>query len=313
MSAYVTDATRPEIAVMIPCFNEEITIGKVIDDFRRELPAARIVVFDNCSTDKTAAIAAEHGAVVLKEPRQGKGYVVESMFDLVDADFYVMTDGDDTYPAGKVHDLLAPLKAGEADMTVGSRLTSYTDKAFRPLHVMGNNLVRRLVNWAGGANLVDIMSGYRAFTRRVVQRLPVVSKGFEIETEMTLQMLYYRLRIVEVPVPYRERPEGSVSKLRTFRDGFIVLWKIFNFFRSFTPLTFFGGIGIILFLSGLLAGILPVHDYLTDPNHYVSHVPLAILATGLMILSAGSAFLGIILHAVNWRMRELHNVLTRGR
>ena len=297
------------IAILIPACNEAATIGKVVDDFRHELPEAEIYVFDNCCTDRTAEIAADHGAIVRKEPRQGKGYVIERMFDTVDADVYVMVDGDDTYPADKVHELLRPVLDEDADMTVGARLHTYTDEAFRPLHVVGNKLVRRLVNWVGRSNLTDIMSGYRVFSRRVVERLPVVSAGFEIETDMTIQMLYYRMKIVEVPVPYRERPVGSESKLSTFRDGFRVLWKIFTLFRSFKPLTFFGSVALVLFVLGVLAGIPPIHDYVTTGE--VPHFPLAILATGLMILSAGSVFLGILLHSLNWRLREMHNVMVR--
>ena len=304
---------RIDIAVVIPCHNEAPTIGKVVDDFLRALPGARVIVFDNCSTDDTSTVAVEHGAEVLFEPRLGKGYVVESILDRVDADVYVMVDGDDTYPAERVGDLLAPVLAGEAHMAVGARVAAEGEAAFRVLHVAGNRLVRRLVNWVGRAKLTDILSGYRAFTRHVAERLPVVSAGFEIETEMTIQMLYYGMRIVEVPVAYRARPAGSRSKLRTFRDGSRVLWKIFSLFRAFKPLTFFGAAGAVLFVLGLLAGIPPVHDYMTSPQGYVRHVPLAILATGLMILSAGCVFLGIILHAVNWRLRELHNVLARRR
>jgi glycosyltransferase involved in cell wall biosynthesis len=304
---------RVRIAVLIPCHNEELTVGKVVDDFCRELPDALVVVLDNCCTDQTAAIAASHGATIIKEPRQGKGFVVESMFDRVDADVYVMVDGDDTYAAESVHGLLQPILSGDADMVVGTRLQIHTEQSFRPLHVLGNNLVRRLVNLVGHAQLTDIMSGYRAMTHRVASRLPIVSSGFEIETEMTLQMLYYRMKIVEVQIPYRERPTGSVSKLRTFYDGFRVLWKIFTLFRSFKPLTFFGGLGIAMMALALLAGIVPIHDYLSDPNHYVSHVPRAILATGLVILSAGCSFMGVLLHAFNWRLMEMHNVMTRRR
>jgi hypothetical protein len=157
------------------------------------------------------------------------------------------------------------------------------------------------------------MSGYRAFNRRVVEHIPVVSSGFEVETEITIQMLYYRMKIAEVQVPYKRRPIGSESKLNTIQDGMKVLWKIFSLFRAFKPLTFFGGAGIVLFLMGLAAGFAPLYDYITDPNHYVRHIPLAILATGLVLLSAGCFFLGILLHALNWRLRELHNVLTRNK
>jgi glycosyltransferase involved in cell wall biosynthesis len=301
-----------KIVVLIPCYNEESTIGKVVDDFRRELPSATVYVFDNCSIDLTAKIAQEHGAVVLKECRKGKGFVVESMSDRINADFYVMTDGDDTYPAEQVHRLLEPVLSEDADMVVGARLSNHTSKSFRPFHFFGNNLVRTLVNWVGRSQLTDIMSGYRAFNRNVVKHIPVISSGFEVETEMTLQMLYYRLKILEINIPYRERPIGSESKLRTFHDGFRVLWKIFSLLRAFKPLTFFGGLGLFFLVCGLLAGILPVHDYFTEPNHYVHHVPMAILAAGFVILSAGCISLGILLHAINWRLLELHNVLTRG-
>ena len=301
-----------EIAVLIPCHNEEITIGKVIDDFHRELPRATIYVFDNCSTDATAKIAQEHGAILFKESRKGKGFVVDGMFALIKADFYVLVDGDDTYPAEDVHKLLEPVMVGDADMVVSARLANHTAKSFRPLHVFGNRLVCLLVNWVARSRLGDIMSGYRAFNRKVVRQIPVVSSGFEVETDLTLQMLYYNLKIIEVNVPYRERCVGSQSKLRTVHDGFRVLWKIFSLLRSFKPLTFFGAIGLLLFLLALLAGAFPIHDYFTDPGHYVHHVPLAILAAGLMLLSWSFVFLGVLLHALNWRLRELHNVFTRG-
>ena len=305
-------AGEPEIAILIPCHNEALTIGKVIDDFRRELPHATIYVFDNCSTDRTATVAREKGAIVLKESRKGKGFVVEGMFARVRADFYVLVDGDDTYPADSVHKLLAPVIIGDADMVVGGRLSQYTNQSFRPLHLGGNRVVCALVNWIGHAQLSDIMSGYRVFNKKVLKRIPVVSSGFEVETDLTLQMLYYNLKILEINVPYRERPAGSHSKLRTFHDGFRVLWRIFTLLRSFKPLTFFGSIGLVLFFLGALSGSSPIHDYFTDPNHYVRHVPLAILAAGLMIVSCGFVFLGILLHALNWRLRELHNVFTRG-
>jgi glycosyltransferase involved in cell wall biosynthesis len=300
-----------KIAVLIPCYNEEATIGKVIDDFRHELPDAHIIVFDNNCTDATVEIARARRVEVRREGRQGKGFVIDTMFDDVDADVYVMVDGDDTYPAEKVHDLLAPVLDGQADMAIGARLAEYTDQSFRPLHVAGNALVRKLINAIFGAKLTDILSGYRVFNRRVVRRIPVISYGFEVETEMTIQMLYYRLGLVEVQVPYRERPEGSESKLRTFRDGFRVLWKLFSLVRSFKPLTFFGGVAILLFVLGALAGLPPVLEYFTREDHYITRVPLAILAASLMILSAGSLVLGLSLHAINWRLKEMHNVMVR--
>jgi len=301
------------IAVLIPCYNEAPTIGKVIDDLSDKLPHADIYVFDNCCTDATADIARSRGATVIREPRQGKGYVIDSMLRQVDADVYLMIDGDDTYPAYCADKLLEPVLAGEADLVVGARLSKYDDKSFRPLHVMGNKLVRGLINCIFSVKLTDILSGYRAFNRNVINCVPIVSPGFEVETEMTVHALYYRLKLMEVQVPYGVRPEGSDSKLHTFRDGFRVLWKLFNLVRSFKPLTFFGLASIILFVLGVLAGIPPITDYITDPDHNVYHVPLAILATGLMILSAGCIFLGLILHSMNWRFKELHNVMVRNR
>jgi glycosyltransferase involved in cell wall biosynthesis len=313
VKVYMERPHKPRIAVLIPCHNEELTVGKVVDDFRGQLPSAAIYVFDNCSTDASASIAREHGAVVVREPRRGKGFVVEKMLADVDADFYVMVDGDDTYPADCVDKLLEPVLSGDADMAVGARFSGYARESFRWLHIFGNNLVRVLVNWVSKSQLTDIMSGYRAFNRRVVERIPVVSSGFEVETEMTIQALYYRMRIVEVPITYKQRPAGSESKLSTFRDGLRVLWKIFSLFRAFKPLTFFGGLGLLFLGIGILAGIAPIHEYLTEPDHYVHHLPLAVLAASFVILAAGCVSLGVLLHALNWRFIELHNVLTRRR
>lgn len=305
-----TDNTT-DIVVVIPCFNEEPTIGKVITDFHRQLPRARIVVIDNNCTDRTAAIAVEQGATVLTEPRQGKGYAVETIFHSIRAELYVMVDGDDTYDAESVHRLIEPVLLRKADMAVATRLSQYSQTSFRNLHVFGNRLVRFFINKIMGSDLQDILSGYRAFNALIAEIIPVVSSGFEIETEITLQSLYYHRKIVEVALPYRGRPEGSASKLSTFRDGFRVLWKLFSLFRSLKPLTFFGGAGLIVAGIGILGGLVPIHDYLTHPNHIVTHVPLAILAASLMILAFQLFILGLLLHAINWRFRELHNVLTR--
>lgn len=302
-------SARASLAVVIPCYNEEPTIGKVVADFRRELPDARIFVIDNNSSDRSAVVAAEAGATVLREPRQGKGYVVESMLARVEADVYVMVDGDDTYPAESVHALLRPVLEGEADMSVGARLQHFTAQSFRPLHIFGNKLVRSLVNWMAGARLTDIMSGYRALSRRLADRVPLTSVGFEVETELTVQALFQRLRIVEIQVPYRERITGSFSKLRTFHDGFRVLWTIFTLFRSFKPLTFFGGLGLILFAAALAVG-LPALVGRAD-HRPGDRLTTAVVTTGLALMAAGSAFVGIVLHAMNWRFLEVHGVLAR--
>jgi glycosyltransferase involved in cell wall biosynthesis len=299
------------VAVLIPCYNEEKTIAKVIRDFRKELPEAGIYVFDNNSQDRSADIARGEGAIVIPEPRQGKGFVVDRMFSIVEADFYVLVDGDDTYPAPSVHRLLEPLKQGMADMVVGSRFSQHEEASFRSFHLFGNRLVRSCINRIMGSDLNDILSGYRALNRMIINTIPAVSSGFEIETELTIQALFYQRKIMEVDIPYRARPEGSESKLHTFRDGVRVLWKLFSLFRSLKPLTFFGGIGGCLFVLSLLAGWLPVRDYLVNPGHFVEHVPSAVLAAGLMILSFLFLFLGLLLHVINKRFLELHNVLTR--
>lgn len=283
----------------------------MIKDFREQLPNLDIYVFDNNSTDRSAEIARRLNATVINEPRPGKGFVINQMFNKIDSDYYVMVDGDDTYPAESVRSLLEPVIAGQADMTVGARLHEYTDKSFRALHLFGNRLVRNLINRIYHTDLTDILSGYRAFSRKVVNKVPIVSKGFEVETELTSQMLYYNLKILEIPVPYKERPHGSESKINTFLDGFCILWKLFSLCIFFKPLTFFVSLGILFVAAGLVAGILPVSDYLTTPDHYVSHLPLAVLATGLVIVGLMNVFMGIILYSLNWRIKELHDVLTR--
>ena len=221
------------IAVLIPCYNEAVTIAKVVDDFKRELPEAVIYVYDNNSKDETAKIAAEHGAIVRHEPRQGKGNVVRSMFRDIDADYYIMVDGDDTYPAEAARELLAPLQAGEADMTVGDRLSngSYGEENDRAFHGFGNNLVRWLIKAIYGFAFDDVMTGYRAFNRVFVKTMPVLSEGFQIETELSIHAVDKRWRIVDVPIEYRDRPEGSESKLSTFGDGAKVLKAIASLFK----------------------------------------------------------------------------------
>ncbi|MBC8258345.1 MAG: glycosyltransferase [SAR324 cluster bacterium] len=302
---------KTSIVVLIPCLNEEVTIVKVIQDFQVAIPEAKIIVFDNNSTDSTAALAREAGAEVIPETRPGKGHVVASMFKKVDADYYVIVDGDDTYSAENVRQLLEPVMNGDADMSVAVRLAEYTADSFRPLHVFGNNLVRGLVNWIFNSNLSDIMSGYRAYNRELVKTIPILSSGFEVETEMTIRIMDYGFRIEEVPLPYRERPEGSLSKLRTFHDGFLVLSEIARIAKAYKPFTFFGGIGLAFILAGGISGTWVILDYLEDD--YVNKVPTAILATGLMLLGFGSIGIGILLNTISYRFREnmrlLHKII----
>lgn len=242
----------PKVAVLLPCYNEAVTIEKVVRDFRAELPEAEIWVYDNNSSDGSADLAQTAGALVRRVPQQGKGHVVRRMFQEVDADVYVMVDSDDTYPANEVHQLIQPVLAGEADMVNGDRLSStYMQENKRPGHNFGNTLVCTLIRLLWGQRVNDVMTGYRAFSRLFVKSCPVLAQGFEIETEMTLHTIDKRMSLIEVPVQYRDRPEGSVSKLNTVSDGIRVLKTIFNLFRFYRPELFFGAVGTVLLLCAL--------------------------------------------------------------
>jgi glycosyltransferase involved in cell wall biosynthesis len=304
-----TSSSKPTIAVLIPCYQEELTIGKVVADFKRELPEAVIYVYDNNCTDKTAENARKAGAIVRREKRQGKGFVVASMFEQVDADIMVMVDGDDTYEASAVHALLEPVLKGDADMTVATRLHTYSDNSFRPFHVFGNKMVCGAINWMFKASISDIFSGYRAFTRESAAQIPIIAAGFDVETELTLQALYRGQIIKEMSAPYRARPEGSFSKLSTFSDGFKVILKMFLILRSYKPLTFFGLCSLALMFLGLVAGARPVYEYVT--KSYVYAVPSAILAAALVLLSFLSLALGLILNSINLRLLELEKLICK--
>jgi glycosyltransferase involved in cell wall biosynthesis len=299
------------VAVLIPCYNEALTIAKVVGDFRRELPDATIYVYDNNSRDNTAEIARAAGATVVKERRQGKGYVIQAMFRDVDADAYIMVDGDDTYPADRARELLAPVLAGEADLVVGNRLVEFEQGSYRGLHVFGNHLVVKSINFIFKAQLHDVMSGYRAFGRRLVDSVPAISRGFEVETELTLQTLYRNLLIVEVPIHYGTRPEGSFSKLSTFRDGAKVLLKIVDIFKAYRPLLFFGVIGLFLALLGLGLGSIPIAEYLETGK--IARFPTAILAAALEIMALVAVTCGIVLDSINHHFRELSTLVLQGR
>lgn len=302
-----------EIAVLIPCYNEELTIGKVIRDFKRELPDARIYVYDNNSKDSTYEIAIQNGAIVKKEIRQGKGNVVRSMFMDIDADYYIMVDGDDTYPAEFVHNLLKPLIKNEADMVIGDRLSNgtYESENKRAFHNFGNSLVKGLINKLYKSNIQDIMTGYRGFNKFFVKSFPVMSPGFEIETELSIHSLDRRFKIKEIPIDYRDRPEGSESKLNTFTDGVKVLKTIFTLFKDYKPYTFFSIWSSLFLVLGLLVGIPVIVEYFS--THYVFKVPSAILAVGFIILAMLSYICGLILDTVVSNSRkqyemELHRI-----
>ena len=287
-----------KIAVLLPAYNEEVTIVKVIEDYRRVLPHADIYVYDNNSKDKTNQLAREAGAIVRFEPRQGKGNIVRSMFREIDADYYIMADADDTYPAEEVEALLQPLRDGLADMTIGDRLSNgtYAEENKRGFHGFGNNLVRLLVNKLYKGNYNDIMTGYRGFNRLFVKNFPVLSPGFEIETELSIHSLDKRFKLVEVPITYKDRPEGSESKLSTFSDGFKVLRMIFNLFKDYKPLIFFSILTFLFFVLGLIVGIPVISEFAR--TGMIDKVPSAVLATGFMILSALSFVAGFILDTV---------------
>ncbi|MFA5993932.1 MAG: glycosyltransferase family 2 protein [Parcubacteria group bacterium] len=290
--------TDKKIAVLIPCYNEALTIAKVVADFKKEIPQAQIYVYDNNSKDETFAIAKATGAIVRRELRQGKGNVARSMFREIDADYYVLVDGDDTYPAENAMELLA-LAADGTDMVIGDRLSNgtYAKENKRGFHNFGNNLVLFLINRLFGVGLRDIMSGYRVFSRRFVKMYPALCEGFQLETDMTIFALSRKMMIVEIPIVYRDRPQGSESKLNTFSDGFRVIMTIFNLYRFFYPLRYFSFIAMIFVLGGIAFGAPVIAEFMK--TQYVSKVPSAILASGLMILGIITFSSGLILDSIN--------------
>jgi glycosyltransferase involved in cell wall biosynthesis len=290
------------IAVLIPCHNEELTVAEVVNAFRAELPPARIYVFDNNSTDRTAERALAAGANVLSEPRQGKGFVVQSMFRRVDADVYVIVDGDGTYPASEVGRLIDPILKDEADMVVGSRLRAQTSSEFRSINRWANRLVLAVLNSMFRVKLTDILSGYRAFNRKFVKTLPVFGGGFEIETELTIKAVARGYRIVEIPTALTSRPEGSHSKIKFFRDGFLILNTILALFRDYKPLTFFGTTGAILLLLSLVPGLAVVLEFVKQ--HAIVRPILAILAVGVFLCGLLSISVGLVLHSIARRSQE---------
>ena len=301
----VVAATKGEgVAVLIPCYNEEITIGKVIDDFRRELPQASIYVYDNASSDRTSQIAEEHGAVVRYEPRRGKGNVVRQMFRDIEADYYLLVDGDDTYPAEAAAALVEPLARERADMTVGDRLSngSYGEENDRAFHGFGNNLVRWLIKRLYGYSFEDVMTGYRAFNRVFVKTFPVLSKNFQIETEISIHAVDKRWRVVDVPITYRDRPEGSESKLSTFSDGAAVLAAITSLFKDYRPLAFFGWMAVLILIVGLIFGIPVIAEFVQTGN--VPRLPTALLAASIIICGALALTIGLVLDTVSKSHRK---------
>ncbi|MBU6252471.1 MAG: glycosyltransferase [Alphaproteobacteria bacterium] len=301
----MTAKEHPRVAVLLPCYNEAAAIGQTIADFRAALPDAVIYVYDNNSADATADIARAAGAIVRTERMQGKGHVVRRMFADVDADIYVMADGDATYEAAAAPGLIALLRDEQLDMVVGAR-KSEVEAAYRPGHRLGNKLLTGMLAWLFGRTFTDILSGYRVFSRRFVKSFPVLSEGFEIETEISVHALELRMPVAEQVTAYAARPEGSESKLNTYRDGWRILMMILTLFRVEKPLAFFGLIG------GGLAGLsigLSIPLFLTYfETGLVPRFPTAILATGIMLLAFLNGFCGLILDTVVRGRREMRRL-----
>ncbi len=295
-------AGRQRIAVLVPCYNEEVSIAKVVGDFRAALPNATVYVYDNNSSDRTAEVAASAGAVVRREPRQGKGRVVRRMFTDVDADIYVLVDGDATYDAPSATAMIERLLRDRLDMVVAVRVDR-EEAAYRPGHRLGNRLLTGSVAHIFGNTFTDMLSGYRVFTRRFVKSFPVLSGGFEIETELTIHALELELPVGEVRTPYYSRPEGSASKLSTWSDGFRILRTILKVYRAERPLALFGALGLSLCIVSVGLAIPLVITYMREG--LVPRVPTAVLSTGLMLLGFLSIASGLILDTVTRGRREL--------
>ncbi len=294
-------AGRYEIAVLVPCYNEEHAIAKVVADFRAALPRATVYVYDNNSTDGTVAAARGAGAVVRRETHQGKGYVVRRMFNDIEADIYVLVDGDATYDAPSAPKMIAKLLDDRLDMVVATRIDSDV-KAYRMGHRTGNLLLTGFVAHVFGRAFTDILSGYRAFSRRFVKSFPVLSGGFEIETELTVHALELELPVDEVATPYYSRLTGSASKLSTWRDGFRILWTVLKLYRAERPLAFFGSLGLALALVAVGPAIPILITYVQEG--LVPRLPTAVLATGLMLVGFLSIACGLILDTVTRGRRE---------
>ena len=291
------------IAVLIPCYNEEKTIEKVITDFRKQLPDAVVYVYNNNSTDRTAEIAARAGAVVRPEYMQGKGNVIRRMFREIDAECYLMVDGDDTYPAESAGEMAALVLEGKADMVVGDRLSAtYFTENKRLFHNFGNALVRKSINLLFRNQIKDIMTGYRAFSYEFVKTFPVLSKGFEIETEMTIHAVDKNMQVRNVVIEYRDRPEGSESKLNTYSDGFRVLLTIARLYRTYHPFRFFAAIALALVLIALILFIPIGVEYMK--NGQVPRFPTLIVSGFLVIAAIQSLFAGLQLQTLVHKDRQ---------
>jgi glycosyltransferase involved in cell wall biosynthesis len=296
-----SDARRYEVAVLVPCYNEEHAVAKVVADFRAALPAATVYVYDNNSTDGTVEAAKGAGAVVRRESHQGKGYVVRRMFNDIEADIYVLVDGDATYDAPSAPAMIGNLLEDRLDMVVATRV-DHEAAAYRPGHRTGNRLLTGFVAHIFGRAFTDILSGYRVFSRRFVKSFPILSGGFEIETELTVHALELELPVGEMATPYFSRPSGSASKLSTWRDGFRILWMVLRLYRAERPLSLFGAFGAALAIMSIGLALPVFVTYVQEG--LVPRLPTAVLSTGLMLLAFLSFACGLILDTVTRGRRE---------
>ena len=307
MKKEIEEKKNKKIAVLIPCYNESKTIEKVVKDYKSVLPEADIYVYDNNSKDKTDEIARKAGAIVRYEYRQGKGNVIRTMFREIDADCYLMIDGDDTYPKENAREMCNLVLNGKADMVIGDRLSStYFTENKRPFHNFGNRIVRYLINKLFKNNVKDIMTGYRAFSYEFAKGFPVLSKGFEIETEMTIHAVDKNFKLVEIPVTYRDRPEGSVSKLNTYSDGFKVLKTIATLFKEYRPGLFFDIISILLLLLSLILGVPVLCEYFK--TGLVPRFPSLIVAAIFLVMAMLMWVSGIILEVIAKKHKQLYEL-----
>ncbi len=306
---FVSERASPRIAVLVPCYNEAVSIGAVVRDFSAALPGARLYVYDNNSTDDTMAVARAAGAVVRGEPLQGKGNVVRRMFSDVEADIYILVDGDDTYDAASAPRLVDTLLDRRLDMVVGARVAD-ARAAYRPGHRFGNVLLTRLVGMIFGNRFRDMLSGYRVFSRRFVKSFPALSAGFEIETELNVHALELRMNILEIDTPYKERPEGSFSKLSTVRDGLRILRTIAHLVKEERPREFFGLGALVLFAAALGFGVPVILEFMD--TGLVRRFPTAILATGLVLMASLALTAGLILDTVTTARREVKRLAYLG-
>ena len=290
------------VAVVVPCLNEALTLGAVLTDFRRELPDAELVVVDNASTDATAEVASAHGATVIRESRRGKGYAVRTAFQAVDADVYLLVDGDGTYPASEARGLLLPILNGEADVVIGGRLGHVSGSDFHRLNRLGNHLFLAIVNLMFRTRVSDLLTGYRAMSRAFVKRSPILSRGFELETELTILALERDFRTIEIPVRLSNRPAGSHSKIRRLGDGLRILKAILVLLRDYRPLAFFGGIGLVTLVAGLVPGLFVTWEFTRTG---AVRIPTAVLAASLEVAGLTLILTGVMLTTLARRFREV--------